>query len=314
MIPALIARVAVAQSIDPGCAEPYTRLELGAALAQVTDALTDEDIADARSRLSEIEARMPCLDDVVDHRLFARFARHRAVASFYAPDENEALRWGIASRLADPDLAWSRRVPVGHPLRDLVGDAEDPEYSRVASGGLGPPRGGGVFLSGLLAFEPAAHEGLPLLVQVFDSERRRVDAWWQVGGAFPAQLLTRPRPVAAPPWWDGPRVAPISATQAVAAAVTAPVPVLPQQERTRSEVPVVPLVASGALAATGVVAYILASSVSATLPDQRTSRALTATRSRANALVIASGVSIAGAVGVGAGGVLLHGGGIHIRF
>ncbi len=298
MIAWLVASAALAQEPLNTCEQPFTRIQLGAALGQIHDALEDQDFADARDRLNVVGDRLPCLDEVVERDLFGKFARYMSIVYFFAQEEDGALRWGLAARKADPALEWDpARFPGDHPLRVLVDNAPDPMVGTIGGQGLAPPRGGGVFMNGRWASEPTAHAELPYLVQVFDDDARRVDAWWQDGSAFPDQILSRPRTLEPPGWYQ---VDPNAPEKVKATVTRAPDP--PPPARPKKDVPVVPIVASSALALTSGVTYFLADRAAASMPDQRTPEDLTATRSRANVLVLASGVSLAGAVGFGIAG------------
>ncbi|MEQ1507319.1 MAG: hypothetical protein ABMB14_34135, partial [Myxococcota bacterium] len=79
-------------------------------------------------------------------------------------------------------------------------------------------------------------------------------------------------------------------------------------------VPVIPVVVTLALAAASGGTYLLADSTAATMADQSTPEGLTAVRTKTNLLVFASGATLAGAVGVAVGGVLLSVDGVHVRF
>ncbi|MEO0601861.1 MAG: hypothetical protein AAF211_10520 [Myxococcota bacterium] len=182
--------------------EPYPPVRLRADLAMVTDAIADGDLADARARLGTIGERLPCSSTVVDARVFAKFARYMALTHQLASDDAGTTRWLLSSRAADPDLPWNPAAfPAGHVLRARATEADWPLTSTLTQG-LKPPRDGGVFLNGHLAFDASAPEGVPFLAQAFDGDGRRVDAWWQEGGRFPVEYLSkRFRDVAWPRWW-----------------------------------------------------------------------------------------------------------------
>lgn len=295
------------------CTEPYSRIQFGAAIGQVTDAFADEDLLDARDRLDEIADRLPCLEEVVDKRLFGKFARYMATAYFYAQDEEAARRWGLASRLADPDLRWNDKdFPVGHPFRDLVEGAILPSVGGAEGQGLQPEKGGGLFLNGDLLLQAEAYTELPYLLQSFDKEGCVVDGWWQDGTVFPEAVLTeRPRELEQPSWWPDGQDATyctfeVGGGRGEKIRKTRPVD--------REPPPWAAIAGSGTLAIASGVTYLLADATARTLGEQTSADALTQTRTQANLLVLASGVSMAGAVGVGVGGVIVHANGITVRF
>ena len=165
-----------------------------------------------------------------------------------------------------------------------------------------------MFLSGELALEPDAYLEIPYLVQVFDKDQNLVEGWWQDGTVYPDGMITsRSRTHEAPWWWTGD--GPTSAQNR-----TANINNMGGSTTRGEPLPVVPLVGSGVLLIASGVAYYFADSSAATLPDQQTAADLTAARTRTNLLVLASGVGVAGAIGVGVGGVLLHGNGVTIHF
>jgi hypothetical protein len=273
----------------------------------VSDALEASELIDARTHLTGIAERLPCLDEVVDPNLLALFARYNATVYYYGQDEDQALRWGLASRLVQPDLAWDERLyPEDHPVRRMIEDAELPATGGMRDKGLLPPKGGGVFVNGRFAPRAEAPYEVPSLVQVFDRGRHLMDAFWLEGPAFPSQwTVMRTGDVAPPSWWDGK-----PAPNAPLPGPKPPKPVNPDKK----PVPVVPVVASLLLAGASGGLYLLAESVESTFPDQTSSPDFTAVRTRTNLLVMASGVTLAGAVGVGVGGVLLSSGGVTVRF
>jgi hypothetical protein len=287
------------------CIDPMSRIQLGAALGEVTDALEASELVEARAQLAEISERLPCLEEVVDRALFALFARSNAIVYFYGQDEEQASRWGQASRLAMPELAWDDRLfPPDNPIRTLIETTPLPAAEGVA-GGLAAPRGGGVFLNGQFAPRPEAWPDLPVLVQVFDRNQALVKGWWQDGPAFPADLLTaRAEDLPPPAWWTegGPSSPPDKIR---------PPPKVPAGDGP----PVVPIAASLGLGLLSGASYLLAAQTASTFKEGgHTSEELTSLRTRANLLVLASGASLAGAVGVGVGGVLISANGITVRF
>lgn len=301
-------------SAQQACIQPMSRIQLGAAIGDVSDALEAAELVDARTHLTGIAERLPCLDEVVDPNLFALFARYNATVYYYGQDEDQALRWGLASRFADPDLAWDEQLfPEEHPVRRMIEDAVLPASGVMRDKGLLPPKGGGIFVNGRFAPRPEAWYEVPSLVQVFDRGRQKVDAFWIEGPSFPSQwTVMRVGDVTPPSWWDG-TPAPSSARNRPSDPVRPVKPVKPVNPD-RKRAPVVPLVASLVLAGVSGGTYLLASSSEATFGDQPTGKELTAVRTRTNLLVMASGASLAGALGVGVGGVLMSTGSITVRF
>lgn len=185
----------------PSC-QPYRSVQFRADLAMVTDAIADNDVVDARNRLGQIGEQLPCSLEPVHHELFAKFARYMAHTHQAVEDEVGASRWLLSARVSAPDLGWNATVfPDRHPLRRLNDTIEWPLPSPLTAG-LHPPRRGAIFLNGHIALDASAPEGVTYFAQAFDGEGRPVDAWWQEGGTFPDEYLTKGfHDVRAPTWW-----------------------------------------------------------------------------------------------------------------
>ncbi|MEQ1569670.1 MAG: hypothetical protein ABMA64_28805 [Myxococcota bacterium] len=282
------------------CDTPFSRIQLGAEVGEVGDALAENDLVDAQKHINAVRERMPCLDEVADLHLFALFARYQAVVYFYGQQEAQATRWGAASKLAEPELGWDEKLfPADHPARQWIDAAAVPPVAVVPDRGLLAPRGGGVFANGRFLPRPEAPDDLPTLVQVFDRSRQRVDGGWQDGHRFPERFLTDSAGDLVPPAWlvgGAPLPAPIAK------------PTKPARPPGDSDFPVVPIGVTVALAAVSGGTYALASSWSGQLSDAENPKQLETARNKTNLMVVTSGVSLAGAVGVGIGGVLLSGG------
>ncbi|MEN0064665.1 MAG: hypothetical protein AAGA48_21125 [Myxococcota bacterium] len=186
----------------PSTCEPYRGVQFRVDLAMITDAIVDGDFAEVRSRLGQVGERLPCSNQVVDHRLFAKFARYMALSHHTAQDDVGATRWLLSSKVSAPKLPWNDAAfPPDHALRKLERKLGWPAPGPLEHG-LRPPRNGGIFLNGQLALDASAPEGVPYLAQAFDRKGRRVDAWWQEGGTFPADYLAGSfRDVSRPRWW-----------------------------------------------------------------------------------------------------------------
>jgi hypothetical protein len=288
------------------CAAPYSRIQLGAAIGEVGDALAVSDLVDAQKHINEVRDRMPCLDEVVDRHLFALFARYQAVVFFYGQDEQEAARWGVAARSVEPDLRWDDKVfPLNHPARTVVDSGRIPQLVGLPDYGFEVPRGGGAFVNGRFTPRPEALEDIPALVQVFDKAQQRVDAGWQDGNRFPDRFLSDSPGDLPPPAW---LVGGVSAPGPTRPAPVTKVKPEPQPKTGGGgNVPVVPIGTSIVLALVSGGSYALATSFHGQLEEARTVDQLTKARTKTNLMVVTSGVSLAGAVGVGVGGVVLAG-------
>lgn len=298
------------------CLEPYSAIQLGTAIGNVENAFVDRDLYSAKDQLQLISERIVCLDEVVDRPVLARFARALAINYFFEQDEEQARRWHRLASLVDPNLRWQgTEFTSEHPLRSLLDTTPVPTLSRDDDHGLAPPKGGGVFMNGELLVVPDGFIDTPSLVQVFDKNQELVGAYWQDGMAFQQWVLDDEpgQEEEAPKWWTGDGPSSFAGVGVGSVAST------PKPTRTRSGdgVSVVPLVASGGLIVVSGITYGLASMTAGTLSEQPTSEDLTRVRSTANALVLASGATLAAGVGVGVGGVLASGGAgvrVNVRF
>jgi hypothetical protein len=313
-----------ASAQDATCAAPYSKIQLGAAIGEISDALAVSDLADAEQHVQQVHDRLPCLDEVVDKHLFALFARYEAVVTFFSQQEDEAELWARASLLAEPDLGWDdKQFPPTHPLRKLFAEQTLPAPTSLQESGLLVPKGGGLFVSGTFVPRPTAYEDVPALVQVFDKGRARVDGYWQEGTRFLDRVLTNRVADVPPPAWLGttappphdvavaPRPSPAPKPDPVVrpSPVPAPKPV-PEPKPTHAgggHVPVVPIAVAAGFALVSGGTYALAGTYAAQLPDAQNEAQLTKVRSNANLMVLVSGVSAVGAVGFGVGGIVLSG-------
>lgn len=285
------------------CGEPYSRIQLGAAIGEVDDAYRDSDSREAKYILQQIGEKLLCHDEVVDRTLYAKFARFMALQYFFDQDEEGAMRWGATAKATGATLTYDSRIYPG-AFVDLIEEAEEPIVGGP-DGGLNVPPGGGVFLDGDLLVEPKALAEIPHLVQLFDRDQVFLGAYWQTGAAFEASILGDETPKA-PKWWTGEGASSARNRDPDAGA----------RSGGGGGVPVVPVVVSGGLLAASGVTYALASVTAGGMSNLGTGAELTDARSRANMLVLVSGVTLAGAVGVGVGGVLVSHEGfvLHGRF
>ncbi len=283
------------------CIEPVSLMQVGAELGEIRKSLEVKDVADVRVRLDRVTERLPCLDDVLPSNAWAEYSRYVAIAYFYRQEEDEMVRWAQASRWADASLPWPASLPEDHPLRRIVDAAPPVQIGGPKDEFLSPPKGGGVFVSGRLAERAEAPLDVPVFVQVFDRDRRRVGAWFQNGPAFPDSWLDPQEVAVVPPLWWG--------------TGTAPRPPKPAPSgRSGDGVAVAPVVAGSALLVASGVSYFLAAQTAGSMADLPSAE-LTGARTRANLLVLASGVALAGGIGTVGGGVLLGvPGGFVLRF
>lgn len=285
------------------CISPVSLMQIGAELGEIRKSIEVKDVVDVRVRLDRVTERLPCLDDVLPSAAWAEYAQSVAIAYFYRQEEDEMVRWAHAAAWADPSLAWPASVPDAHPLRRILADSPPPAASGPTDRFLAPPKGGGIFVDGRLAERPEAPVDVPVFVQVFDQDRERVGAWFQNGPAFPSTWLSPTASAAPPPaWWGAPGTA------------RPPKPRNTPGDGGGGGVAVAPIVTGSLLLVGSGVSYLLAADAAASMPEL-SSAELTGARTRANALVLVSGVALAGGLGAVGGGLLLVSpGGLTLRF
>lgn len=280
----------------PACLQPMSRIQLGAALGDIDESFRENDVLDARIRLDQLGDRLACYTEPMVPELFARYARYLALAWFFRQDDDQVVRWGLSSRLAAPELGWDAvQFPREHPMRQRVEEAEMPPLGGQDLHFV-VPDDGAVVVNGQLLAEPRVPADVPVLVQVFDGNRVLVASFWQDGNLFPPDFVAPGAdPLPTPSWW-GSEGGPVVVAH------------------DRGPFPVVPVVAGSALLVTSAVTYALAASAAGSMAELRTGEELTAARTRANAFVLVSGVTLVAGLGVGAGGLLLDADGLTVRF
>lgn len=300
MIATLLLWTAMAWSQTEVCGEPYSRIQFGAAVGQVDDAYRNNDVREAKALLQKAGEDLRCHDEVIDRLLLSKFARFMALQFFFDQDEEGAKRWGTTASLVGEELPYDARI-FPPTFVELMRNMEEPVIGGPESG-LAVPSGGGIFLDGSLILEPRAVAEVPHFVQVFDKDQFLMGAYWQTGAAFENAVLGEDRSPKAPKWWTG---------EGASSARNRDL-----NPKSGGSFPVVPVVAAGGLVVISGAAYVLASSAAGRLPDATTGQELTSARTEANAFVVVSGVALAGAVGVGLGGVLVSHDGVrfHGRF
>ncbi|MEQ1507374.1 MAG: hypothetical protein ABMB14_34415, partial [Myxococcota bacterium] len=223
----MIALLAVSGALaQQTCVDPLSRIQLGAALGRIGDELAVSELVEAREQLDLLYEKLPCLDEVIDPKLFALFARYDALVFFFGQEDDEALRWGLAARFAAPDLPWDAALfPPDNRVRRMVEQAPQSAPMPLEGKVFDVPHGGGAFVNGLFAPEAEGHPDIPVLIQRFDRNGQRIDASWQDGAHLPTALLvSRSEPTPIPTWWSGPGATGTTSGRAPLTAGTAPAP------------------------------------------------------------------------------------------
>jgi hypothetical protein len=282
MIWALLALAAPAFAQQEACSG-YEQPDLDAHIATLNTAMAAVDIETINGTLQDMHDKLPCLSTLIDATDFASYARFKAISAFFEQDEAGAVKWGLAQRYSDPELPWPEMFGEEHPFRELIMSADDPTIASLDGMGLAIPPKGGLFLNGTLVLEPRARAEVPYLVQKIMKDESTEVAYWQDGAAFPDWILTdEPASrLVAPKFWEGP----------------VPDVVAPEQER--KPLPVAQIAATSSLAVASGALYAVAAVTAGTLDQAESTDQLRSKRSTTNAMVLASGLTGAAAIGVG---------------
>ncbi|NCG18828.1 MAG: hypothetical protein GWP91_07430 [Rhodobacterales bacterium] len=295
----MMGACSIAGSAYAQCEGDWNNARVLQTLDEADASLDNADIPATQKLLRAIASGFPCLEELAQKPTLGRFGRTMALMSFFEQDEIGAARWGTMAMVTDPEGEWP--VPEGHPLMDIIAEAEEPVMGR-ASGGLIVPDKGAVFMNGTLSLVPEGLSEVPYLVQIFDKNGFPGDNFWQDGAAFNERLIDPEGDDLTPPKWYDAESKPLSASDE-REPFKAEKP--PKVKKDREPFPILPIAISGGLGATSAVTYMLASGANASLVDATTSAGLTKSRSTANSMVMISGLTFAGAIGVGIGGVMV---------
>ena len=132
-------------ALDPMCAEPLTHDAWKAYMDKADAAFATSEMSRAHVALDSAKELLPCLTEPARPGHLARYAEQLAMLAFFDQDETAALRWGLVHRFVADDFPWP--FPEGHPLRDLIDEADDPPMGS-APGLWMVPKGSSVFLNG----------------------------------------------------------------------------------------------------------------------------------------------------------------------
>ena len=293
---ALLALLMAPSSALAQCEGVYTNNKFAEDIVAVGEMLDNADLPGAKRKLRDMGLGTTCLDKLVETGLMARFGQLMAMSFFFDQDEAQAERWALVARYTDPKLAYD--FDEGHPFLDLIAALKDPPFGTVEGMRLAPPLKGAIVMNGFLAIEPVARAEVPYLVQVFDGEGALLGGYWQDGSAFQAALLTDGTGKAAKPrWFRGPIM---SYTGEVVSSRGNSNVGAPTRGGGGGGSKLVPALIASSLAATSAATLAVAGLSKSSLPNQTTSEGLTQARTTANAMVLVSGVTFAGALGVGA--------------
>jgi len=108
----------LATALARACSVPATAEDLSREVVGAERATRDLDREALVAADARVASRLACLEEPLDPNLVASIFRTRALTLFVVKDREEAVRWMIAARAADPGFVWPLSlVPSGHPLR-----------------------------------------------------------------------------------------------------------------------------------------------------------------------------------------------------
>ena len=286
------------------CDGDWNNDRLSSEVDTLGEQLENADLGASRRTLRAIVAGIPCLDQRIDRQLLGRYARTRGLLSFYEQDEIDAINWLLLAEEVQPGGSPPGGLPQGHPFFALLDDQSTPQDKTLAGGFVVPERGA-IFIDGEFAESPEVTHSVPHLVQIFDRAAYPVETFWQDGSAFRPGLVDPDLgPTAVPSWYDP--------AKDIIREGKGPAKVKPEREPI--EIPWVPLISGLTLTLTSAGTYAAAAGAKNGLPSAASPEDLTRSRTSANTLLLISGISMAGAIGVGAGSVMLHSNGATVRF
>ena len=285
------------------CEGDWNNERLDAEIATMGEQLAAVDLEGTQRTVKGIVSGIPCLEERLDPDVLGRYARARALLSFLDQDEESAANWMLLATHVSPEGEVPGGLPEGHPFFAVLEDLEVPSVGQVEGGFVTPERGA-VFIDGTFTPSPEAVETIPHVVQIFDRAAYPVETFWQDGAAFREGFVDPalgPTPV--PTWYDP--------VKDKVRASSGPAKIKPEREPI--DIPWVPILTTLGLSLTSVGSYAAAAGAQASLGTAASPDELTRSRSTANSLLLVSGLSMAGAVGVGAGTVMLHANGASVR-
>lgn len=299
----ILSFIAAAWAQD--CDSIYTNDDFSTALSEVDRLMTKADVDRATDVLRQTENLLPCMEELVDVELLGRFGRHYALTSFLQQDADQAIRWAHMFLETAPDLGWGD-TPEEHPLRNMIAaqPLEDPEPPGPDAG-FAIEKKGAVFLNGRFTAQPVARDGMQHLVQIFQSGGYLVEARWQDGSVWADGMVDDSGPTPQPKFYD-------PATGKITTKGKAP-PIAGTVAPKKS-LPIVPLAAGAGLLVVSGALYAVAGVTKGQFKCNpadggencpATSEELTALRSRANLLVLGSGIALVGGLGVGVTGLFV---------
>ncbi len=185
----LLALVGTALAQDAPCDSAFDINRMIEGMDLVDASFEAFDAENAKVVLKAMRTDMACLEDRVHPRHLVRYARQRAMASFFDQDELEMGYWAQLAGI-EPDMAWPASVTPDHPVRDQLTFVllEDPI---TVDGVLIPPKGGGILLDGVLILAPTAAPDAPHFVQVVDRNLTVLESFWQDGVVFSSSILDK---------------------------------------------------------------------------------------------------------------------------
>jgi len=194
-----------ARAQDLPCNEPFGTNDFVAKMNNADAALAEFELEKYRALLADIQDLLPCTFDRIHPNFITRYARQMAMSYFLDQDEMTMAQWGTLAS-ANAEMAWPPSLEdETHPFRDALAFIEEPWLNGPEGAGLNPPKGGAIYLDGVMLNKAMANAETPHFVQLLDKRGLVLESFWQDGSGFAHRLLKAdPTPPESPGWYKAP--------------------------------------------------------------------------------------------------------------
>ena len=187
--------LAVASRAEAGCDAPFSLDDLLAAYQSAQVAVASADGPAVLEAGAQLEAGLPCLDEMVPPAMMAATYRFIGVQHYFGDDSEAAARWFRTARELEPAFEWDvETIPGDSPIRALYRSQQpleaQPLRMHVGMEFRLPPGGGEFYLDGRPWSETGASPERFHLLHLVEPDSRQVRAGWLVlGNDFPPHVL-----------------------------------------------------------------------------------------------------------------------------
>jgi hypothetical protein len=195
----------MAHAQDLPCNEPFGTNDFVTKMDAAEAALAEFNLEGFRALLTDVQDQLPCTYDRIHPNYLTRYARQMAMSFFLDQDEMTMAQWGTLAG-SNAEMPWPAALEdETHPFRDALAFIEEPWINGPEGAGLNPPKGGAIFLDGVLLKTPVASAETPHFIQVLDKRGLVVESFWQEGSGFAHRLLKADvTPPEIPSWYKAP--------------------------------------------------------------------------------------------------------------